>query len=222
MLLLGIAAAPVVLMLLWFYHKDKFQKEPLRMLFYAFLAGCVSIFPAIIIEFTWQNQGFTQVGDNYYLAFYAFVVVAFSEEISKFVFLRRILNKPYVDEPYDGILYSVMVSMGFAFVENIFYVFEHGLGVGILRAFTAIPAHATFAAVMGYFLGKAKFNGNFIGNTILGILGAVLLHGFYDYFLFIENIPLIQLGALVSLVVGVILTRSAIRIHNENSPFRTI
>jgi RsiW-degrading membrane proteinase PrsW (M82 family) len=166
MLLLGIAAAPVVLMLLWFYHKDKFQKEPLRMLFYAFLAGCVSIFPAIIIEFTWQNQGFTQVGDNYYLAFYAFVVVAFSEEISKFVFLRRILNKPYVDEPYDGILYSVMVSMGFAFVENIFYVFEHGLGVGILRAFTAIPAHATFAAVMGYFLGKAKFNGNFIGNTI--------------------------------------------------------
>jgi RsiW-degrading membrane proteinase PrsW (M82 family) len=222
MLLLGIAAAPVVLMLLWFYHKDKFQKEPLRMLFYAFLAGCVSIFPAIIIEFTWQNQGFTQVGDNYYLAFYAFVVVAFSEEISKFVFLRRILNKPYVDEPYDGILYSVMVSMGFAFVENIFYVFEHGLGVGILRAFTAIPAHATFAAVMGYFLGKAKFNGNFIGNTIFGILGAVLLHGFYDYFLFINNIPLIQLGALLSLIIGIVLTRSAIRIHNENSPFRTI
>ena len=222
MLLLGIAAAPVVLVLLWFYHKDKFQKEPLRMLFYAFLAGCVSIFPAIIIEFTWQNQGFTQVGDNYYLAFYAFVVVAFSEEISKFVFLRRILNKPYVDEPYDGILYSVMVSMGFAFVENIFYVFEHGLGVGIMRAFTAIPAHATFAAVMGYFLGKAKFNGNFIGNTIFGILGAVLLHGFYDYFLFINNIPLIQLGALLSLIIGIVLTRSAIRIHNENSPFRTI
>ena len=222
MLLLGIAAAPVVLMLLWFYHKDKFQKEPLRMLFYAFLAGCVSIFPAIIIEFTWQNQGYTQVGDNYYLAFYAFVVVAFSEEISKFVFLRRILNKPYVDEPYDGILYSVMVSMGFAFVENIFYVFEHGLGVGIMRAFTAIPAHATFAAVMGYFLGKAKFNGNFIGNTIFGILGAVLLHGFYDYFLFINNIPLIQLGALLSLIIGIVLTRSAIRIHNENSPFRTI
>ncbi len=222
MLLLGIAAAPVVLMLLWFYHKDKFQKEPLRMLFYAFLAGCVSIFPAIIIEFTWQNQGYTQVGDNYYLAFYAFVVVAFSEEISKFVFLRRILNKPYVDEPYDGILYSVMVSMGFAFVENIFYVFEHGLGVGIMRAFTAIPAHATFAAVMGYFLGKAKFNGNFIGNTICGILGAVLLHGFYDYFLFINNIPLIQLGALLSLIIGIVLTRSAIRIHNENSPFRTI
>lgn len=222
MLLLGIAAAPVVLMLLWFYHKDKFQKEPLRMLFYAFLAGCVSIFPAIIIEFTWQNQGFTQVGDNYYLAFYAFVVVAFSEEISKFVFLRKILNKPYVDEPYDGILYSVMVSMGFAFVENIFYVFDHGLGVGIMRAFTAIPAHATFAAVMGYFLGKAKFNGNFIGNTIFGILGAVLLHGFYDYFLFINNIPLIQLGALLSLIIGIVLTRSAIRIHNENSPFRTI
>ncbi len=222
MLLLAIAAAPVIFLLFWFYLKDKFNKEPLRMLFFAFLGGCVSIFPAILFEGLWQHYGFNQNGDNLYLAFYAFIVVGFSEEISKYFFVRRIMKKSYVDEPYDGILYSVMVSLGFAFIENIFYVYENGTSVGIMRAFTAVPAHATFAVVMGYFLSKAKFNGNYFFNTLLGIGGAVILHGSYDYFLFIKNIPLIQLGAIVSLIIGIWLSRIAIRIHNESSPFRTI
>ncbi len=89
-----------------------------------------------------------------------------------------------------------------------------------MMAFTAVPAHATFAAVMGYFLAKAKFNGYYMFNTLLGIGGAVILHGSYDYFLFINNVPLIQLGAVASLIIGIWLTRKAIRIHNDSSPFR--
>ncbi|MFM9943872.1 MAG: PrsW family intramembrane metalloprotease [Bacteroidia bacterium] len=222
MLFLAIASAPVIFIFLWFYHKDKYDKEPKRMLFYAFLGGCISILPAILFESLWQMKGFSQQGSNLYLAFYAYIVIGFSEEISKYIFVRRIMNKPYVDEPYDGILYSVMVSLGFAFVENIFYVYQHGLGVGIMRAFTAVPAHATFGAVMGYFLSNAKFNGKYTFNVLLGIGGAVILHGSYDYFLFIKNIPLIQLGAIVSLIIGVWITRKAIKIHNENSPYGTI
>jgi hypothetical protein len=74
---------------------------------------------------------------------------------------------------------------------------------------------------MGFYLSKAKFTGNYAFNTLLGLGGAIVLHGSYDYFLFIKNVPLIQIGALVSLAIGVKLTRIAIRIHNENSPFRT-
>jgi RsiW-degrading membrane proteinase PrsW (M82 family) len=219
MLLLAIATAPILYLVFWFYHKDKFDKEPLRMLFFAFLGGCFSIIPALILEGLWLNQGFNQHGSNFYLAFYAYIVVGLSEEISKYVFVRRIISKPYVDEPYDGILYSVMVSLGFAFIENLFYVYQNGFGVGLMRAFTAVPAHATFAAVMGFFLSKAKFNGNYTFNTLMGIGGAVILHGSYDYFLFIHNIPLIQIGAIFSLIIGISLTRKAIKIHNENSPF---
>jgi RsiW-degrading membrane proteinase PrsW (M82 family) len=221
MILLAIAAAPVLYLLFWFYHKDKFDKEPLRMLFLAFLAGCISIVPAILLESFWQMNGYKEEGSNLYLAFYAYVVVGVSEELSKYFFVQRIMRRAYVDEPYDGILYSVMVSLGFAFVENVMYVFEYGVGTGITRAFTAVPAHATFAAVMGFYLSKAKFTGNYAFNTLLGLGGAIVLHGSYDYFLFIKNVPLIQIGALVSLAIGVKLTRIAIRIHNENSPFRT-
>jgi len=219
-MLFAIAAAPVILIAFWFYYKDKFEKEPLRLLLYAFLAGCISVFPVILIEGGYKKMGFEPNGDEYFLVFYAYIVIAFTEEICKYFFVRRIMNKSYVNEPYDGILYSVMVSLGFAFVENLFYVYQSGLNVGILRAFTAVPAHATFGAIMGYYLGKGKFNGYYGWNTILGIAGAVLFHGSYDYFLFLDNMPLIQLGAFVSLLVGIRLTRSAIYKHNTNSPFR--
>ncbi len=220
MVIIGVAAAPVIFLLFWFYHKDKFDKEPLSMLFLAFLGGCLSILPAILMEGLWHYFGYTQEGGNLYLAFYAFIVVGFSEEISKYFFVRRIIKKSYVDEPYDGILYSVTVSLGFAFIENIFYVYQNGTGVGIMRAFTAVPAHATFAAVMGYYLAKAKFNGHYTFNTLLAIAGAVILHGSYDYFLFLKNIPLIQMGAIVSLIIGIWITRKAIKIHNESSSFK--
>ncbi|NUM31545.1 MAG: PrsW family intramembrane metalloprotease [Bacteroidetes bacterium] len=216
---LAIAAAPVVFILFWFYHKDKFQKEPLKMLLYAFIAGCFSIIPAIVLETLWDSWKLDS-RSNISMAFYAFIVVGFSEEISKYYFVRGIIIKSYVDEPYDGILYSVTVSLGFAFVENIFYVFESGNHVGILRAFTAVPAHSTFAAVMGYYLSKAKFEGNVFANTVKAIFGAVILHGAYDYFLFIKNFPLIKIGAFVSLLIGVLITRYAIKIHNNNSPFK--
>ena len=113
-----------------------------------------------------------------------------------------------------------MVSMGFAFVENLLYVYQEGANVGVMRAFTAIPAHASFAVVMGFYLGKAKFEGNTFAYSVFGVTGAVLLHGTYDYLLFLENYPLIQLGAFVSLVIGIKLSIAAIRIHNQSSPFK--
>jgi RsiW-degrading membrane proteinase PrsW (M82 family) len=66
-------------------------------------------------------------------------------------------NNKNFNEPFDGIVYAVIVSMGFATIENIIYVFQYGFATGILRLFTAVPAHAAFGILMGYFLGKAKF-----------------------------------------------------------------
>lgn len=88
----------------------------------------------------------------------AFFVVALIEEFSKYIFVRFYSQpKKYFNEPFDGIVYAVMVSMGFAAIENIAYVSQGGMGTAIVRAFTAVPAHATFAVLMGYFMGLAKF-----------------------------------------------------------------
>jgi RsiW-degrading membrane proteinase PrsW (M82 family) len=113
-----------------------------------------------------------------------------------------------------------MVSMGFATFENVMYAFSEGMGTAIFRMFTAVPAHATFAILMGYYLGKAKFETrkSYYAFHALGI--ATLFHGAYDYFLFISFVPGIALGALASLATGVWLSRKAIRIHQNASPFQ--
>ena len=152
----------------------------------------------------------------------AFFVVALIEEFSKYLMVRYYAQpKKDFNEPFDGIIYAVMVSMGFAFVENIFYVIEGGMQVAIIRAITAIPAHATFAILMGYYMGKAKFSNNKAKFNLIGLALAILFHGAYDFFLFINFIPGISIGAFVSLLIGIILSRKAINAHQQNSYFKT-
>jgi protease PrsW len=148
--------------------------------------------------------------------------VALIEEFSKFIFVRWVLypNKNF-NEPFDGIVYAVTVSLGFAGLENILYVLGDNGGVetAILRMFTAVPAHASFGVLMGYFLGKAKFEHQKAHHAFYALGVAALFHGAYDYFWFISYVPGIWLGAVASLLVGIFLSRKAIRIHQEASPF---
>jgi RsiW-degrading membrane proteinase PrsW (M82 family) len=83
-----------------------------------------------------------------------------------------------------------------------------------------VPAHAIFAILMGYYLGKAKFEHKKSYYAIHALAIATLFHGAYDYFLFISFVPGIWVGAVFSLALGIILSRNAIRIHQQASPFR--
>ncbi|WP_439128505.1 PrsW family glutamic-type intramembrane protease, partial [Polaribacter sp.] len=105
-------------------------------------------------------------------------------------------------------------------LENILYTFKHGVEVGLLRAFTAVPAHATFGILMGYFMGKAKFSNKRISLNLLGLLLATIFHGAYDFFLFINFIPGISIGAFVSLIIGIVLSKKAIKRHQNSSNFK--
>jgi RsiW-degrading membrane proteinase PrsW (M82 family) len=157
--------------------------------------------------------------------FDAFFKVALVEEFSKFFFVRFILYKNRnFNEPFDGIVYAVMVSMGFATVENLIYVYTYGFETGILRMFTAVPAHATFGVMMGYFLGIGKFrHSREIYFSFVALFTATFFHGAYDYFWFIATAKGVWAGiwllAIVSLVIGLVLSRKAIRIHQQASPF---
>ena len=150
-----------------------------------------------------------------------FFVVGLTEEFSKYIIVRY-YAQPHEEfnEPFDGIVYSVMVSMGFAATENIMYVLQGGFETAIIRAFTAVPAHATFGILMGYYLGKAKFSNNRIVLNLTGLLLAALFHGAYDFFLFIDFIPGIWVGAFLSLFVGIVLSRKAIKKHQNDSIFK--
>jgi RsiW-degrading membrane proteinase PrsW (M82 family) len=182
------------------------------MLVLTFVFGILSVIPAIVMEMI-GGKYLGPVNNVPRAWFEAFIVVALSEELCKYFFLRKfVFKRPEFDEPYDGIVYAVMISMGFAALENVMYVMQGGIGVGVMRMFTAIPAHATFAVLMGYWVGRAKMENKPHLNW-LGLGSAVLFHGLYDVFLLSEYVPGQLVGALISLVIGIIFARSAIKIH---------
>ena len=221
----GLAVAPGLAIIFFILNKDRYNREPTLNLILSFLFGAVSIVPAIFFE-----ERFVAVIDGSMtgLAIFCYGVVAFSEEFFKLVALRGYAYpQKSFDEPLDGIVYSVMVGMGFATIENINYVLRYadsgqGFLIGVQRMFLSVPAHATFAVIMGFFVGKAKFAKPSAKPLLilLGLVSAILFHGTYDFFLFIKAYSfagqdlsegLLIGGAVVSLVVAILLSRNLLR-----------
>src|SRR5688500_125475 len=161
---IAIAIAPGIAFCLYIFYKDVYNREPRLNLIISFILGGLAILPAILVQ-----KQFIPLSDRSVstIAIFSYLVVALSEETSKFIGLRLYsYNQKEFDEPLDGIVYSLMIGMGFATVENIKYAVEYeslygsgaGLKVALQRLYTAVPAHATFAVVMGYFIGKAKMD----------------------------------------------------------------
>ncbi|MBI4428124.1 MAG: PrsW family intramembrane metalloprotease [Ignavibacteriales bacterium] len=219
--LLALAFAPGVALSVFVYCKDKFEKEPLSLLFQCFFAGAVSVVPALLFALLAEQLGIRMSHNMLSVAVYAFFVIGLSEEWSKYMFLRWVAYpKKDFNEPFDGIVYSVMISMGFATTENILYVMMRGLEVALLRMVMSVPAHATFAVLMGYFVGLSKFRGNQRQLRMYGLASAVLFHGAYDFCLLQQSYALITVGAVVSLAVAGYFSFKAMKASQKLSPFR--
>ena len=146
-----------------------------------------------------------------YMAVKAFIVVALVEEGLKFVvlyFMTR--NNKNFNSLFDGIVYAVFVSLGFAALENIFYVLENGFGNAVSRAIMSVPGHMFFAVIMGYYYsfwhmydmagkqerelmncglintGATFFSGK--RHLVMSVIMPTLAHGLYDYGLFMGTI----------------------------------
>lgn len=184
-MILIVSLAPVLLLLIYIYRKDKYEKEPLNILLLALLGGVLSAVTTIgFFSIVPINFGTDDSIVNALI--HAFVGAAIPEELFKFLFLYWFIwNKKAFNEYFDGIVYAVFVSLGFAGLENIMYVSEGGLGVGTTRALLSVPAHALFAIPMGYYFSLARFNK---ANTrthlfIRGLSLAILAHGIFDFIL---------------------------------------
>ena len=183
------AIGPAAILMFYVYKKDTIEKEPLGLLGRLIIGGCLAAVLSGLLE-----QGgimlldtFVDQSHPFYVILLAFLVVAVVEEGTKYFFLkRRTWKNPHFNFCFDGIVYSVFVSLGFAALENVGYILGYGLEIAPSRALLSIPAHMGFSVFMGYFYGRAKrleLDGNLAGargERILGYLLAVFLHGFYD------------------------------------------
>jgi len=188
-ILIALAVFPSIYLLLAIYKQDKIEKEPSSLIIKLFIFGGIAAFLAGTLEEYGQSvlNLFTINNDRTYIILFAFLVVGVIEEGLKFIFLKKLTwNHPAFNYRFDAIVYAVSISLGFAALENILYVFSYGLSVVIPRALLAIPAHTGFAVFMGAYYGRAKLayekDKKSYSNWLLflGYTFAVFLHGFYD------------------------------------------
>ena len=198
------ALLPIAILVYYIYHKDKKSPEPTGQLVKAFFYGILSVPLSFCMSIPLGLIGVypTEATSIWGSVSTAFFGAAIPEEIAKFCMLWLLFRKnPYFDEKMDGIVYAVCVSLGFAALENIMYLFtnaESYISVGIARAIFAVPGHFCFGILMGYYYSLAKFYPNTpTKNKVLILVAPIIVHGLYDSILFIINVTPAISGVLL-------------------------
>ncbi|MFS0837858.1 glutamic-type intramembrane protease PrsW [Paenibacillus sp. UNC499MF] len=178
------AVAPGISLLAYFYLKDRYETEPIHLVGKLFLCGVLLVIPAMVL----QNSFMQEIGGDNRFTFAFFISGGLEEFLKWFVVYHLIYRHDSFDEPYDGIVYAVAVSLGFATLENILYAFANGISMSslLMRALLPVSGHALFGVMMGYYLGKAKFMRTHERKYLLASLFLpILWHGAFDYILLV-------------------------------------
>ena len=191
------AIIPAVILMIRVYMSDRLEKESPGLLLRLVALGVLSSLLALLeerIASTILDNTVPQSSVAYNIILY-FIIVAGAEESSKYLFMRlRTWKNPEFNCQYDGVVYAVFVSLGFALWENISYVMMFGFSAALIRAVTAIPGHACFGVFMGIFYGIARRyenEGNHSRSVLFRVLSVIIpaaLHGAYDYIASV-NVP---------------------------------
>ena len=203
--LLYLSVLPSIVIGFLIYKADKVEKEPKKELMKAFLLGLFAVVVTLIISYSLGVQTIRQETlDVVGKFFYNFLGIALIEEFSKWLctyfFIRKNKNFNYL---FDGIVYAVFVSLGFATIENILYALTGGTMVAIIRAITTVPSHAFYAVFMGYYLSHFKKEKKF-SSLILSIMIPVILHGTFDFLLSFQKMSFLLIFLLFVVVLYVI------------------
>ncbi|MBQ6595837.1 MAG: PrsW family intramembrane metalloprotease [Clostridia bacterium] len=190
-ILVAAAVIPALALLFLAYRHDRVEKEPVSLLLTLVAFGALSTELAKLMEYLLLllcDAFYRPDSLGYDLLLY-YIVIGGSEEICKYLVLKwRTWRNPDFNYQFDGVIYAIFVSMGFAIAENVGYVIGYGFDVALIRAVTALPGHACFGVFMGCWYGVARRlegGGDVTGSQacrILAVTTAILLHGTYDFF----------------------------------------
>ncbi len=205
------------------------RPDPRALVIRTFLLGVGVALPIVFVEYLIGSTTGIGTGDLGEIIFTSFVVAGFVEEFGKFLVVRLSLGgSPYLDEPLRGLVYAAAVALGFASIENVFYMVRFGPEVLGVRALTSTVGHIAFSALWGYGLGADRLacaeGRPSRGFAILGLIGAIVVHGTYDVATFLDRgdfLGVVLLGS-VAICVGLFIRANRRSIHQGRRGFRKI
>ena len=188
MFLLAILPSIILFIIVW--RADKIEKEPIKLLLKLFGLGALTVISALVIGMFCDDVVFASVNKQnlLFILFDNMIVTALVEEAGKYFVLKKVTWKhPEFNYTFDAVVYAVCVSLGFATIENIFYLIDEGIDIAIIRGLLSVPGHVIDAIFMGYYYGLAKCadaaqdDAGRSRNLKLALIVPVLLHGIYDF-----------------------------------------
>jgi protease PrsW len=183
-----VALAPCVFWLWLIYKWDRYKPEPKGLIIRTFIFGMVIAIPVAFIESALYPNAVQEPTSLQSAAYLAFVVAGLTEELAKFLVVRwSVYNSPHFEEPADGLVYSAAAALGFASLENVIYVLRFGWEVILLRGLISNLAHVMFSALWGYPLALGKLGMISKRYTWLGLIGAMIAHGLFDFLFFTSS-----------------------------------
>lgn len=188
--LLIIAITPGIALFILTFYLIKYDKESffllLKILVYGFLIAIpVIFFEKILMSFDVFPQYISQL-------YKALIVAGFTEEFFKrFVIVSLAYKSKHFNKKFDGIIFAVVVALGFATSENIMYIaFDfQSYSVGFPRAVISTPGHILFAITMGYYLSMAKFSLHKNKKQhyfVLSLAAPIIMHGIFDFLIYVQ------------------------------------
>ena len=214
---LALALLPAILLLVYTFRQDKIEKEPMNLLVRLIFMGVLAGFLSMALESVGTSLlNMTPIGSEtkLYVILTCFLVVGAAEEGTKLLLMYKATWKhPAFNYTFDGVVYSVFTSLGFAMMENILYGVGFGPGVLVLRALLSIPGHMAFAVLSGMYYGRAKRyaamgdHAKARSSIWTGYLMAVFLHGLYDTCATLDSVKAMVFFGLVVIAIYILIFR---------------
>lgn len=206
-----------IALLIYVYLKYRFTQWSFALLLKSFIWGMISIVLVLAVQLAASYMELDKLNNIRRIIFYAVVISSFFAELGRFIVLKAfVYPKDEFKTPVDGIIFSVMVSMGFAFMNNILYFINiPNLTVSIPNALTAGPANVIFGVMMGFFIGLGKQRGMRLVDSMTGLTAAVFFHSLYSFCLLTKDYKLLWAFFIGSTIIGISLCIAALRLHQE-------
>lgn len=189
-LVLAFSLLPTFLIAWYLFKKTSAKDVSLKLCIALFIAGASVVFPVGVLEVNLASvYSLFGESDSFIGIFIqSFIIIALVEELAKWICTKSVIwKKTAFFSRFSGITYSVITALGFATFENIFYCFNQGIYVALVRMVSAVPTHVCDGLVMGLFLGQAKLFEKrnefkrYKISTFLSLAIPALMHGFYDF-----------------------------------------
>ena len=183
-----LALVPALLWLAFFYIQDVREPEPKQLVLSVFVLGAL-LARAVgipLIEDVFHASEWLGAGIVYHILG-AILVVGFTQQFLIYVAVRySVYPAAEFDERVDGIIYGTAAALGYATMVNVQYAVQSGgldLVSWVIRTAVTTLGLASFGGLMGYFLGRCKFEDEPLWWMPVGLALPAVLDGLFTYLL---------------------------------------